>query len=71
MSDAVKNIYMGVTTVAVLVCLSALMAYPFMLLWNVCLVPAIQGVQQVTWLQMWGISLLARFLFYTNMISSK
>lgn len=50
-----------------LVCVvSLLMSWPVMLLWNECLVGAITGINQVTWLQAWGISLLCGFLFKTN-----
>jgi hypothetical protein len=50
-----------------LVCVvSFLMSWPVMLLWNECLVGAITGINQVTWLQAWGISLLCGFLFKTN-----
>jgi hypothetical protein len=50
-----------------LVCVvSFLMSWPVMLLWNECLVGAITGINQVTWLQAWGISLLCGLLFKTN-----
>ena len=45
---------------------SFLMSWPVMLLWNECLVGAITGINQVTWLQSWGISLLCGFLFKAN-----
>jgi hypothetical protein len=34
-----------------------------MLLWNWCLVPAIPGLVEVGWLQMWGIYILGNFMF--------
>jgi len=34
------------------------LSFPLMLLWNWCLVPAVAGVSEVGWLQMWGIALL-------------
>jgi hypothetical protein len=45
------------------VTLSFLLSWPVMVLWNECLVPAIQGINEVTWLQAWGLSVLAGFLF--------
>ena len=33
-------------------------SFPAMLLWNSCLVPAVPALQPVTWLQMYGISIL-------------
>jgi hypothetical protein len=56
---------LGVTIGAILlvVTLSFLLSWPVMVLWNECLVPAIQGINEVTWLQAWGLSVLAGFLF--------
>jgi hypothetical protein len=48
-----------------LILLSAIFAYPAMLLWNGCLVPA-TDLKEVTWLQMWGIQVLVSVLFKTN-----
>ena len=42
---------------------SFLFAWPVMALWNGCLVGAVDGVHQITWLQAWGISILCSFLF--------
>jgi hypothetical protein len=36
------------------------------MLWNGCLVDAIEGVKEVTWLQAWGLNILAGFLFKTT-----
>jgi hypothetical protein len=56
---------LGVTIGAILfvVALSFLLSWPVMVLWNECLVPAVQGINQVTWLQAWGLSVLSGFLF--------
>jgi hypothetical protein len=37
-----------------------------MILWNSCLVGAINGVNQIDWMQAWGINLLAGFIFKSN-----
>jgi hypothetical protein len=50
------------TFVAVLA-FSMLLAYPYMILWNQCLVPAIPGLREVEWLQMWAIAILFNGLF--------
>jgi hypothetical protein len=47
----------------IVVMFSALLSYPYMLLWNKCLVPAIVGLKEVEWIQMWGITILAHGLF--------
>ena len=56
---------LGVTIGAILlvVTLSFLLSWPVMVLWNECLMPAVDGVHEVTWLQAWGLSVLAGFLF--------
>lgn len=43
--------------------ISFLISYPLMLLWNLCLVPAVSILREVGWLQMWGISILIGLLF--------
>jgi hypothetical protein len=43
---------------------------PVMWLWNGCLVPAISGVNEITWLQAWGLMVLIN-LFFKLSISTK
>jgi hypothetical protein len=43
--------------------LSFLLSWPVYMLWNGCLVGAIEGVNEVTWLQSWGLMILSGFLF--------
>ena len=50
--------------------LSFLLSWPVYMLWNGCLVSAVAGVSEVTWLQAWGITILCGFLFKTS-INSK
>jgi len=52
--------------VMVLVMFSFLLSLPVMLLWNGCLITAVDGVHELTWLQAWGISLLFGLLFKTT-----
>lgn len=49
--------------ISILVLISFLFSYPVFLLWNGCFVGAITGVQEITWLQAWGISVLFGLLF--------
>lgn len=51
------------TAFVIVVAFSVLLAYPYMLLWNNCLVPAFPGIKEVEWMQMWGITILAHGLF--------
>lgn len=43
--------------------LTFLFCYPVMYLWNVALVPAVTVLNTVTWVQMFGIYVMARILF--------
>lgn len=54
----------GVMVVGVL--LSFLLSWPIMWLWNNALVGAIVGVNEIGWLQAWGIAILSGLLFKTN-----
>lgn len=49
--------------VGLIVFFGLLFSLPVMLLWNACLVPAIPGIAQVSWLQAWGILILCGLLF--------
>ena len=55
--------------VALVAGLSALFAVPVMLLWNV-LLPDMFGFTEVTFLQAWGLNLLAGFLFKSTSAGS-
>jgi len=50
----------------VLVLFSFLLAWPVMELWNQCLVPAVDGVKEIGWLQAWGLQFLFGILFKTT-----
>ena len=52
--------------VGIVVVLGLLFSYPVMLLWNGCLVPAVDGVKEIGWLQAWGIMILTGILFKTT-----
>ena len=45
---------------------SFLLSWPVMALWNGCLVGAVAGVSEITWLQAWGIKFLFGLLFKTT-----
>lgn len=48
---------------AVIIVLGFVLSLPIWLLWNSCLVPAIDGVHEITWLQAWGLNVLCTGLF--------
>ena len=58
-----------VVTIAGILILSFLLSWPVYMLWNSCLVSAVAGVSEVTWLQAWGITILCGFLFKTTVNS--
>jgi len=61
----------AVGVIAIAVGLSFLLSWPVMALWNGCLVPAVNGVNEISWLQGWGISCLSSILFKSHFSSSK
>ena len=50
---------------------SFLLSWPVMELWNGCLVPAVDGVKQIGWLQAWGLQFLANMLFKVSVTRKK
>lgn len=58
------EIILALILVVALICaVGLLFSLPVMLLWNGCLVGAIGGVNEITWLQAWGILILFGLLF--------
>lgn len=55
----------------VLVLFSFLLAWPVMELWNQCLVPAVEGVNKIEWLQAWGLQFLFGILFKSSITNKK
>ena len=51
--------------------LSFLLAWPVMELWNGCLVPAVNGVNKIEWLQAWGLQFLVNLLFKLSIVNKK
>ena len=60
-----------VIIVAMIVFLGLLFSLPVMWLWNGCLVGAISGVSEISWLQAWGILILCGLLFKETSVSKK
>jgi hypothetical protein len=53
------------------VILSIIMAWPTQLLWNSCLVPAVDGINQIGFWQALGLNVLVSILFKSNAKSNK
>lgn len=58
-----KNTLVVFTFIIVLSLMAIVLAYPTMLLWNGCLVPAVDGVNKISFLQALGINFLFSILF--------
>ena len=52
--------------VGLVIILGLLFSLPVMLLWNACLVGAVAGINEITWLQAWGLMVLFGILFKTS-----
>ena len=53
-----------------LLLLSFLLSWPVYMLWNGCLVDAITGIKEVTWLQAWGLNILTGIMFKSTVSKS-
>lgn len=62
MMDITEKIFLFVGVIAIVVFISFLLAWPTMMLWNFCLVPAIPNLKEIEWTQAWGIQILAGIL---------
>ena len=56
-------VLIGIVT---LVFIGFVLSWPVMMLWNNCLVDAVSGVKEITWLQGWGLSILCGTLFKSS-----
>lgn len=65
-----KILTVFVAAVVMIVVIGLIMSLPVMWLWNACLVPAVTGLNEIGWLQAWGILVLSGLLFKTH-VSSK
>jgi len=66
------NVVMAIVGgVALALFFSFLLSWPVYMLWNGCLVGAVAGVGQVTWLQAWGICVLCGLLFKSDITTKK
>jgi hypothetical protein len=63
MKDFIEVVGKIIGLFAGLLLVSFLLSWPVMMLWNGCLVGAIDGVKEIGWLQAWGLQILANFIF--------
>jgi hypothetical protein len=65
-----EKLFVFLGALAFLVFISFLLSWPVFMLWNGCLVDAVTGVKEVTWLQAWGINLLVGIMFKNSVSKS-
>jgi type III secretory pathway component EscS len=63
MKEAFATLVAILAGIAALLFLSFVLSWPVMMLWNGCLVGAVAFVQEITWLQAWGLQFLFNLLF--------
>ena len=61
----------AIVVIVGIVFLSFLLSWPVMWLWNNALVGAIIGVNKVSWIQAWGISVLCGIMVKSNVSTTK
>jgi hypothetical protein len=66
-----EKLFAVLVGLAFIVFISFLLSWPVYMLWNGCLVDAVTGVKEVTWLQAWGLNMLFGIMFKPNGSSSK
>jgi hypothetical protein len=57
--------------IAIITVFGLLCSLPVMLLWNGCLVGAVAGINEIGWLQAWGLMVLCGLLFKSSATNSK
>jgi len=56
---------------SIVIVVGLIVSWPVMMLWNECLVGAINGVNPIGWLQAWGLMVLFGLLFKTSASNKK
>lgn len=71
MDDIIKAVGLTVVGLGILVFVSFVFSVFVWLLWNGCLVGAVDGVREITWLQSWGMMILAGILLKDTSVKVK
>jgi hypothetical protein len=66
MQQFLTSIVAALLVIVAFLFLCFLISWPVMWLWNNALVGAITGVNEISWLQAWGISFLSSMLFKSS-----
>jgi hypothetical protein len=70
MEKILAVIILAFGAIGMFVLISFLLSWPVYMLWNGCLVGAVEGVNEVTWMQAWGLSFLFGILFKNSTSST-
>lgn len=68
MSEMIAKI---VGIIGAIILFGLILSLPIYLLWNSCLVPAVDGVHEIGWMQAWGLNILCTGLFKSSIETKK
>jgi hypothetical protein len=71
MKNVVEALGTFIGIVAAILVVSFLLSWPVMMLWNGCLVGAVEGVREIGWLQAWGLQFMLNLMFKTKTSTKK
>jgi len=63
MKNLTKGLVLFLGGIVLIASIAAILAIPTQLLWNGCLVPAVDGINEIGFLQALGINILSSILF--------
>ncbi len=71
MENLTKGLTLFIGGILLILVVSVLLALPTQLLWNGCLVPAVDGINQIGFLQALGLNFLFSILFKSTQSNNK
>lgn len=71
MKNLTKGLTLFIGGILLILVVSVLLALPTQLLWNNCLVPAVDGINQIGFLQALGLNFLFSILFKSTQSNNK
>jgi hypothetical protein len=71
MKNVVEALGTFIGIVAAILVVSFLLSWPVMMLWNGCLVGAVEGVKEIGWFQAWGLQFMLNLMFKTKTSTKK
>ena len=71
MKNLTKGLTLFIGGILLILVVSVLLALPTQLLWNDCLVPAVDGINQIGFLQALGLNFLFSILFKSTQSNNK